>query len=272
MRGIIIAAGQGSRMGRLTEAWPKCMLPIAGRPLLDWTIDHLRAVGCGEIVVITGYRQEAITRGDITRVENRDFLNNNILHSLMCARDKLEGPVIATYSDIWVEPTVHRQLLETPGDIVVAADSDWQPYYEGRTEHPLSEAENLFVDDGGVRFAGKHLDPAAAGAYRCLEFLGLWRMSAAGTYRFCRIFDTLEQTQSATAPFEQAKEWRKAYITDFIQHMVATGIRVDVAEIERGWAELDTTQDYERLPGIAARQRMHILDAALRGTRQEVTS
>ena len=40
-------------------------------------------------------------------------------------------------------------------------------------------------------------------------------------------------------------------------------IRVDAALIERGWAELDTVQDYERLPAVAERQGMKTLSQAL---------
>ena len=52
MKGIIIAAGTSSRMGSLTRDRPKCMLPVMGRPLLDWTMERLRAAGCDEIVVV----------------------------------------------------------------------------------------------------------------------------------------------------------------------------------------------------------------------------
>ncbi len=270
MRGIVIAAGLGNRMGALTAERPKCMLPVAGRHLLSWTIDGLRAGGCSEIVVITGYQQDQIPDLGFTRVENRDFRNNNILHSLMCARDYLEGPVMVSYSDIWVEPTIHRTLAETPGDIVVAVDRDWEPYYEGRSEHPLGEAENMFVDESGaVRHAGKHLHPESAGAHLCGEFLGLWRMSTEGTRRFRAAFEALDTELTPTEPFQQAAEWRRAYITDMAQHLIDAGTRIDAALIERGWAELDTAQDYERLSSVAGRQGMITLETALASMQRE---
>ena len=64
----------------------------------------------------------------------------------MCAREHIQGDVICTYSDIWVEAYVYSQLTSASGDIVAAVDIDWQPYYEGRTDHPLGEAENVFFD------------------------------------------------------------------------------------------------------------------------------
>ncbi len=154
-------------------------LHIADRPLLAWTVDHLRQAGCCEVVVVTGHMAEMIDMAGIVKVQNGDYRNNNILHSLMYARDFLDGPVAITYSDIWVEPSVYETLMDTSGDIVVAVDRDWRVYYEGRTDHPLSEAEKVDLTPGGtVARIGKSLaaDDTIGG-----EFLGLWRMSATGS-------------------------------------------------------------------------------------------
>ncbi len=257
MNGIIIAAGRGSRMDPVAKRIPKCLLPVAGRPLIEHTIDRLRLAGCADVVVVTGYLGHLIDLDGIVRVENPDYLDNNILHSFMCAGDHLAGPVIATYADIWVEPAIYRRLMETPGDIVLAVDTDWRAYYEGRTEHPIEEAENVFMaGDGVVLKAGKHLDPADAAPYNCGEFLGLWRMSTTGAATFRGVFEELAQRLGPLAPFQQAAEWRKAYITDMVQELVDRGIRVDSAVVERGWAELDTPQDYRRLASISVRQRL----------------
>lgn len=257
MIGIIVAAGMGTRMGVRGKAMPKCLLPIGERSLLDRTVENMQAVGCEKIVVVTGHLAEMIDHPDVTTVHNADYPDNNILCSLMHARQYLDGPVLVSYSDIWVEPRIHRQLADTPGDFVLAVDRDWQPYYENRSDHPVSEAENVYLRrDNSVAEIGKHLSGHAPADMLCGEFLGLWRMSARGTAIFRDAFDRLDAELNPQAPFEQAREWRKAYISDMIQFLVKEGCRVDCALIARGWAELDTAQDYERLADIAARQRL----------------
>lgn len=62
MKGIIIAAGLGRRMGDLTKERPKCLLTVAGRTLLDHTIENLRRVGCKSIVVIAGHLADSTLR------------------------------------------------------------------------------------------------------------------------------------------------------------------------------------------------------------------
>ena len=261
MKGIVLAAGISSRMGALVENRPKCMLPILGRPLLEWTIERLRAVGCDEIVVVTGYQADAIEAPGATMVRNDDFRNNNILHSLMYARDHLDGPVIVSYSDIWVEPHIHQTLVATAGDMVIAVDADWQPYYQGRTDHPVDEAENVWYDAARqVCKIGKHLRPEESGALACGEFLGLWRMSAAGASRFRDVFEELDDRLDPQAPFMNAAHWLKAYVTDMTQELVDRGDPIGCALTTRGWAELDTPQDYGRLTEIAERQQLHSLN------------
>ena len=52
---IILAAGRGSRMRELTDTKPKCLLELAGRPLLHWQLDALRDAGVERIVLVRGY-------------------------------------------------------------------------------------------------------------------------------------------------------------------------------------------------------------------------
>lgn len=51
MKGMILAAGEGRRLRPLTDNLPKPMLPVAGRPLLEHTITHLRDCGVTELAV-----------------------------------------------------------------------------------------------------------------------------------------------------------------------------------------------------------------------------
>jgi choline kinase len=260
MRGIIIAAGLGTRLRPLTKHLPKCMLPLAGRPLLHHTMAHMRSAGCNEFVVIVGFGAEKIDAGGATIVVNEDFADNNILHSLMCASDFLNGPVMCSYSDIWVEPKIHRDLTLADGDICLAVDSDWMPYYEGRSEHPLSEAENVFYDsNGSATSLGKHLNPSEAGNLWCGEFLGLWRLSSRGCKIWREKFFELKNKIGYIDPFQQSEQWQKSYITDYVQELIDQGNLINTALTKRGWAEIDTNQDYERLETLAEKQNLHTL-------------
>ncbi|MBP5290555.1 MAG: nucleotidyltransferase family protein [Paludibacteraceae bacterium] len=51
MKAMILAAGLGTRLKPLTDRIPKALVPIAGKPLLEWQLEKLRAAGIREVVI-----------------------------------------------------------------------------------------------------------------------------------------------------------------------------------------------------------------------------
>ena len=58
MKGIILAAGRGSRMGDLTTNLPKCRTLLHGKELIQWQLDAMKAASINEISVVCGYLAE----------------------------------------------------------------------------------------------------------------------------------------------------------------------------------------------------------------------
>ena len=56
---VVLAGGRGTRLGALTDATPKPLLPVGGRPFLDWVADNLLRQGIDDIVLTIGYRADA---------------------------------------------------------------------------------------------------------------------------------------------------------------------------------------------------------------------
>ena len=53
MQALILAAGKGSRLGSLTENKPKCMLNIAGKSIIDRTVESLISNNINHIIIVT---------------------------------------------------------------------------------------------------------------------------------------------------------------------------------------------------------------------------
>ena len=60
MKAVILAAGEGARLKPLTLYRPKCMIPLAGKPILEHLLVVLKENGIEEILIIIGYRKELI--------------------------------------------------------------------------------------------------------------------------------------------------------------------------------------------------------------------
>jgi D-glycero-alpha-D-manno-heptose 1-phosphate guanylyltransferase len=59
---IVLAGGLGTRIRQLHPDVPKPLIPVAGRPFLDWILRYWRTQGIGRFIVSAGYRAEQIER------------------------------------------------------------------------------------------------------------------------------------------------------------------------------------------------------------------
>lgn len=60
MKAAIIAAGEGARLAKRHPNIVKPLIPVAGKPLVHWVADGLRAAGCGDLTVLTNSRGSAV--------------------------------------------------------------------------------------------------------------------------------------------------------------------------------------------------------------------
>src|SRR5437762_2028263 len=104
MRPILIGAGRGSRLEHRTDEVPKTLVPVMGKPMLEWILDALKEAGFAkkDVIFVCGYRAEVLRAAypEFTYVENRDWANNNILASLMYAREHFGEGFVSSYTDI----------------------------------------------------------------------------------------------------------------------------------------------------------------------------
>jgi len=59
---IILCGGSGKRLGEIGENLPKAMIPIKGKPIIDYQIEWLKSYGVTNIVLACGYKHEIIKK------------------------------------------------------------------------------------------------------------------------------------------------------------------------------------------------------------------
>ena len=60
-KAVVLAAGEGKRLRPLTYTRPKCMIQLAGKPILHHVLENLCSVGVREAAIVVKYKKEAIT-------------------------------------------------------------------------------------------------------------------------------------------------------------------------------------------------------------------
>ena len=251
-RAILIAAGRGKRLGAHTEDIPKCMVQVGGKPILGWVWDAFRAAGIEELVVIRGYRGDALEAfvrsliGNAQFVDNTEWQTNNVLGSFACARAYLDRPCLISYSDIIFTPAVACAAAASPAELGLVIDREFRAIYDGRTEHPLDEGEVAdLMPDGTIARVGKRALPPAEAIG---EYIGLTKLGVRGAATVARTLDRLAHHFEGRdqMPFQRAASYRNAYLTDLWQELIDSGIRLDPVLIDGMWREIDTGQDLER--------------------------
>ncbi len=60
LEALVMAGGFGTRLKPLTDDTPKSMLPVSGKPVLEWILDQLRGAGIEHVCISTHYRSDQI--------------------------------------------------------------------------------------------------------------------------------------------------------------------------------------------------------------------
>lgn len=77
MKAVILAGGKGTRLRPLTELRPKPLIPVAGRPCIEYVIRSLVEADIRRIIITTGYRSDLLIR----HLADGSLLDANLLYA-----------------------------------------------------------------------------------------------------------------------------------------------------------------------------------------------
>ncbi len=138
MKAVILAAGKGTRLRPLTDYLPKCLVPVNGKPILQYQLECLDRCGIDRCVIVVGYRDDQVRHHfgprfrnvRITYVYNELFEHTNNIFSLWLARQELNDDMLLLEGDLVFEEDILRNLTQSPyPDVAVVAE--FQPSMDG---------------------------------------------------------------------------------------------------------------------------------------------
>lgn len=240
MRGIILAAGKGSRLNGTAADKPKCLVEAGGLTLIERQIRILERAGVDDVAIVVGCAADRVRSAcgpRMTYVENTRFAETNSLYSLWMARALLYEGFVVLNCDVLFHPVLVTDLLTSchQDALLIAYREAHQP--------PFGDEEmKVKVRDGRVVHLSKTIDPLEADG----ENLGIVKFGPAGAALLVEIMDRLVAAGELRA-------WAPRAFSEFAQvrplHAVST----------RGlpWIEIDFPEDYQRaiaevLPAINA--------------------
>jgi choline kinase len=252
---ILLAAGQGRRLSPLTDARPKCLVEVAGRPILAWQLDALAEAGVREAVVVTGFGAEAVEAAlavmapplPVACRHNPFFAVADNIGSCWLSRDLFHEDALLLNGDTLVDPRIVGRLLdEARAPVTVTID-----------RKPAYDADDMKVrlSDGLLARIGKDLAAPVDG-----ESIGLIRFRGDGGPRFAAALE-----RALRAP-EALHRWYLSVI-DGMARQGDVGV-LDIAGLP--WAEIDYPADLSAAAGCLAAFRWSA--GARRATRRAAPS
>jgi len=163
MKGVILAAGGGTRLAPLTDNRPKPLVPVLGRPLIEYTIHSFGQVGIRELVIVVGYQGGMIAQeiGDGSRYGLKVSYAPNPYYeggngtSIYAARLFLaDEAFVLAMADHMIAPPLLRGLLDRREiDDTLCVDR------AAKAPPQVKDATKVWVNDAGlITQIGKDLE------------------------------------------------------------------------------------------------------------------
>jgi choline kinase len=244
MNAIILAAGEGKRLHPLTLTKPKCMVELFGKTLLERQLSVYRKCGIDNICVVTGYKSELINYKNVDYIKNHNFMKTNMVESLFSAIDKFTESTIVSYGDIVFEQHILKKLINSEYDFSIIVDKQWKKYWKMRFENPLDDLESLKIDnEQNIISIGKKVDNLNEIQGQYIGLMKFQNNAISKIKSFYSKSKSIFQTTHSN-PLNSHLSFEKSYMTDFLQGLIDDDQKLKIIDIENGWLELDTIDDY----------------------------
>ena len=230
-KGVILAAGRGTRMRELTNNVPKPMIEVRGKPVLQHIVEGLRDAGVRRFLIIVGYHAETV----------RDFFGDGRRHNVAIeyatqtvqdgtgrvvnlARDFTDAsPFVLSYGDILIGQENYKRVVDLPDDV----------------EAIITVTRGEDVSKGGAVFVNEQMElvdlrekpkPGEAQGWSELSQHAIPFYNA-GLYAFRpSIFEFIEKLKpSPRGEYE---------LTDAIRDLAHSGKKVKALELTGEWADV----------------------------------
>jgi choline kinase len=225
MQAIIMAAGFGSRIAKLTNNLPKSFLEINGEKLIVRAIRLLRARNITNITIVTGYKAELFVElldGNINFVHNPLYFCTNVLGSFACAMEHLTEDFIFIHADTIFDESILDDLISAD-NAAITLPVDFKTCVE--------EEMKVITENGNVQVINKSIELELAEG----EFIGVAKINKSIIHALKNaVIEELKEKASHQDYFEAA-----------LQNLVDKNHLIKCISTEnRPWIEIDFPEDY----------------------------
>jgi choline kinase len=135
MKAVILTAGQGTRLRPMTADFPKCLIPVNGKPIIQYQLECIEKNGIGECIIVVGFKGEMVERHlgsqfgntKLIYIKNDWFKETNNIYSLWLARHHLLEDIILLEGDVLFKPHLLEEIQRNPHPNLAVVDKFQSP-------------------------------------------------------------------------------------------------------------------------------------------------
>jgi glucose-1-phosphate thymidylyltransferase len=229
MKVIIPMAGKGTRLRPHTHVMPKPMLRVAGKPVMQYILDDLKALGgIDEVIYITGHlkeKVEAYARAalQVPSVFVEQKVQDGTAGAVALAKDRVDGPVLIIFVDT---------VFDADLSVIRTTDADgiiWTREVEDYQRFGVVVTDS---DGNMTKIIEKPNEPISKRANIGLYYIRNWKL----------LYEGIAHVLASP------KNKGEYYLTDAFQYMIDHGATIKVIDVE-GWydaGKIDTLLETNR--------------------------
>jgi CDP-L-myo-inositol myo-inositolphosphotransferase len=232
MKGIIIAAGYGSRLGPLTATTPKSLVKIDGKSIITYPIDALMTAGISEISIVVGYRADVIINSieklypNINFSYNKDYDGDNAI-SVFAAHSFIgNDPFVLAMGDHLISSSIVTTLLsDSVINRTLCVD------LESNNTSQISDGTKVMADsEGRIIGIGKDIKN--------------WQSIDTGVFMMdAEVLDNIKYLMN--------HKGKRVNISEVVQHMADNNRHFQICDVSgQFWADVDTEEDHDSISAL----------------------
>ena len=232
---VILAAGRGSRLNKLTRNKPKTLVKINGKSIFDHLLDNFKYFELKKITSILGYKKNLFKKYKINKIINKNWKKTNMVYSLFKAKNILEkSDSIICYSDIIFDKKIIKLLLKnTKQDICLPYNANWKKSWKERYSKPLEDLETFKINKNNIlkEIGCKPKKYADING----QYMGIFKIKKRAAKKMYVFYKSISRNIR-----------NKLSMTEFLNLLVVKKIlKISTLKSKYEWHEIDTLKDFK---------------------------
>jgi choline kinase len=224
---ILLASGRGSRLKKLTQNTPKCLIKVRSKPIIEYISENFKKFN--ETIILTGYKSVLIKKKfpNIKKIRNNKYKSTNMVYSLFCAKKYITQDIIVSYSDIIFDHKIINKMINF-NKSHIPLNKEWLNLWKKRMSEKMinNDAEDLSVNEKQVISIGSKIKNSRPK----LQFMGLIKLKYKDFIKLYNFFKSLKNP--------------KVNMTSFLDMALKKNIiSLEYFKTSLYWFEIDNIKD-----------------------------